>query len=143
MKALLLVLVLLLGCSTTSVKQIPVTVRHIFVDEIYIPPYIGRWAEQKENGRVRHWDFREDGTFEAISIGSAGGNKIIGTKRGAYDFGGGRYMLAYIHESRAGSPNVDITFRGPRPFIEEGTYDLQDGYLTLISKAGKTRSLYK
>ena len=119
----------------------------------YVDPRIGRWASHKENAPVRHWHFRADGTFESISISyhSVGGNKIFNIKKGVYDFGGSTYILAYIqriHDEppavrKKRQPTVDIHFVGPRPFIETGTYEMKEGYLTLISKEGVKTTLYR
>ena len=137
------VLILLMGCSTLRMLE----------SKPYTLPWVGHWAEQQENGSVRHWNFHSDGTFEAIEISyhPAGGNKIFDIKKGAYDFGRGRYILAYIQSfkdeppviRKKRQPTVDISFVGPRPFIEVGTFELKDGYLTLISEKGVKTTLYK
>lgn len=135
------VLIPLMGCSTLKMPE----------SKPYTLPWVGHWAEQQENAPVRHWNFRGDGTFEAIEISyhSVGGNKIFDIKKGAYYFGRDRYILAYIQRFRTeppkvrGNVSVDITFTGPTPFIEVGTFKLKDGYLTLISEKGVKTTLYK
>ena len=131
----------LIGCSTLRIPE----------SKPYTLPWVGHWAEQQENAPVRHWNFRRDGTFEAIEISyhSVGGNKIFDIKKGAYYFGRDRYILAYIQRvwdeppKVRGYVSVDITFTGPTPFIEVGTFELKDGYLTLISEKGVNTTLYK
>ena len=135
------VLIPLMGCSTLKMPE----------SKPYTLPWVGRWAEQQENAPVRHWNFRRDGIFEAIEISyhSVGGNKIFDIRKGAYYFGRDRYILAYIQRFRdeppkvRGNVSVDITFTGPTPFIEVGTFELQDGYLTLISEKGVKTTLYR
>ena len=137
----IIVLILPMGCSTLKMPE----------SKPYTLPWVGRWAEQQENAPVRHWNFRKDGTFEAIEISyhSVGGNKIFDIKKGAYYFGRDRYILAYIQRYHdeppkvRGNVSVDITFTGPTPFIEVGTFELQEGYLTLVSKKGVKTTLYK
>ena len=133
------VLILLMGCSTLKMPE----------SKPYTLPWVGHWAEQQENARVRHWNFHRDGTFEAIEISYHPlGNKIFNIKKGVYEFGG-RYILAYIQKSWDEPPvvkkrvGVDICFAAPKPFIEVGTFELQDGYLTLISEKGVKTTLYK
>ena len=133
---------LLMGCSTLQTPEMT-----------YVDPRIGRWASHKENTPVRHWDFRADGTFESIEISyhPVGGNKIFDIMRGAYHFSRGTYILAYIHKLHDEPPpvrkkrqlTVDISFVGPKAYIETGTYELKDGYLTLISKEGVKTTLYR
>ena len=134
------VLILLVGCSTLKMPE----------SKPYLP-WVGRWTEQQENAPVRHWNFHSDGTFEAIEISyaSVGGNKIFDIKTGAYYFGLDRYILAYIQRYHDEPPkvrgpvSVNTTFIGPTPFVEVGTFELQDGYLTLISKKGVKTTLYR
>ena len=129
-------LIPLMGCSTLKMPE----------SKPYTLPWVGRWAEQQENALVRHWNFRRDGIFEAIEISyhSVGGNKIFDIRKGAYYFGRDRYILAYIQRFKnEPQPTVDISFTGPTPFIEVGTFELQDGYLTLISKQGVKTTLYR
>ena len=136
---------LLMGCAALHSPE-----------QKYVDPRIGHWASHKENAPVRHWHFRADGTFESISVSYFPTNrrkisrhKIIEIHRGAYYFDGDRYILAYIQRFRdepvrkRGQPTVDITLAGPKPFIEKGTYELKDGYLTLISEKGVKTTLYR
>ena len=135
------VLMPLMGCSTLKIPE----------SKPYTLPWVGHWREQQENAPVRYWNFRRDRTFEAIEISydPHGGNKIFDIKTGAYHFGHDRYILAYIQRYHDEPPkgrryvSVDITFTGPTPFIEIGTFELQDGYLVLISKKGVKTTLYR
>ncbi len=137
----IIVLIPLMGCSTLKMPE----------SKPYTLPWVGHWAEQQENAPVKRWNFRGDGTFEAIEIlyDSVGGNKIFDIRKGAYYFGRDRYILAYIQryhdEPPKGRRNVsaDITFTGPAPFIEVGTFELQEGYLMLISEKGVKTTLYR
>ena len=138
----LAVFLLLMGCATLHPPE-----------QKYVDPRIGHWASHKENAPVRHWHFRADGIFESTSISyhSVGGNKIFDVKRGAYVFSGKRYYLAYIRKiwdeppavRKKRQPTVDIHFVGPMTFIEKGTYELKDGYLTLINDKGVKTTLYR
>ena len=128
MKGLLAVLVLLLGCAT--LQQDPNTV-------------VGHWGSKDEFGHFFHWHFREDGTFEAVNKWFIEGHPILTTSRGVYKFSD-RYILAYIHETRPEPfKSLDITFVGPIPLTETGTYEFKDGDLILVSTEGKTRIFYR
>ena len=137
----IIVLIPLMGCSTLKMPE----------SKPYTLPWIGHWAEQQENAPVRHWNFHRDGIFEAIEISydSFSGNKIFDIRKGAYYFGRDRYILAYIQRYHDEPPkgrrnaSADITFTGPAPFTEVGTFELQDGYLMLISKKGVKTTLYR
>lgn len=77
--------------------------------------------------------------------------KSFDIKKGAYYFGRDRYILAYIQRfkdeppviRKKRQPTVNISFVGPKPFIEVGAFELKDGYLTLISEKGVKTTLYK
>lgn len=83
MRRLLLILVLLSGCSTVEV-----------------PLWSGKWTE----GEGAHWNFREAGTFEAIRVKSDNrlGVKRTSRIRGVCYFGvtpiADYYRFAYISE---------------------------------------------
>ena len=136
MKKLLLIPFLFLGCSTLQGLHPP-------NPDL---PWRGHWVEQKGNAPARYWHFRDDGTFKAVEISydSIGGNKIFDIRTGAYYFDLEIYMLAYIQKYRDEQPRrprrvtVNITFVGPRPVIERGTFELHGGNsaLTLINDKG-------
>ena len=112
-------------------------------------PLLGHWTEQRESAPVTHWHFRTDGTFESVKISydSHGLNKIFDIRVGGFHFSRSTYSLAYIQkyhdEPTTRYANSDITFTGPTPVIEKGTFELRDQQLVLINRAGKKRTLIK